>query len=305
MGLEKSNITADELIRRIYEGDRDSRMAAERILLDGRPERTDALIAVLARENKKKVVRFGWFAAGFTILFIAVIGAITGLLSGDFNIGGFGYPMWMGAAAVAAYYAPTKLQKDSARALAASSDLRAVPLLIEALDKQDGATRAEVTRALIRLLPQLRADHGNLLTEPQLKILRDQTVKAENKEFSVASLKAVRQIGDEVFLDLVKSWSDGKGAAKKSELLKNEARDCLPFLEENIQRSKSGKILLRPASASDAADSLLRPVTASVEADSSMLLRAVREDEELPPIPALPSQTETESVESVQVRPNG
>ena len=274
-----NDLTPDDLVRRVYEGSPDEKRAAEALLLDGRPERTDALIAVVQRENKKKPARFGWFVAGFVALTIAIFILLTVTLTDRPNIGGFGYPIWMAAAALAATFAPTKLQKRAARALSESDDIRAVPLLIEALDKQDGATRAAAVKALTRLLPQLHASHDDSLTDAHLNILLAQMAKADDKELTSASLKALTQIGDERFLELVKSWSEGKGAAKKNAQLRDSAKDVLPYLEERIEKQKAGKTLLRAASADSAdSDSLLRPAATAPESQPDTLLRPVDSD---------------------------
>ena len=94
-------IATDELVGRVYDGSRVERREAELLLLDGRPERTDALIAVVQRENKKKTRRFAYIAGGVVIAFIVVIGGIGALLSGKgANVGSFGYPLWMAAALI-------------------------------------------------------------------------------------------------------------------------------------------------------------------------------------------------------------
>ena len=265
--------SAAHLITAIYEGSREERREAERLLLDGSPERTDALLEVLKRENKAKTRRFVVFAVGFTAAFIGLMVLLDASLSGDGpNIGGFGYPMWMAAAGIAAYFAPTRLQKQAAKALSGSNDIRAVPPLIEALDKQDSATRNEAVRALKGLLPLLRANHEDMLTDHQLNILRDQINKGD-KEFAPAALKAVQQIGDERFLSTVKAWADGKGAAKKSVILKEAAAECLPFLETRIERQKVSHTLLRAAvSESEDPSALLRAAGAH-GSDAATLLQ--------------------------------
>ncbi len=295
------SISPDALVRSVYEGSSEERRAAEFALLDGKPERTDALITVVQRENKKKPARFGWFAAGFLVVTLLIFLLFTTLVSGKANIGGFGYPMWMAAAALAATFAPTGLQKRAARALSETDDIRAVPLLIETLDKQDSATRSSAVKALTRLLPQLRANHDDMLTDAHLNTLKEQMAKAEDKEFTGASLKALTQIGDERFLDLVKSWSDGKGAGKKNTQIRESSRETLPYLEERIERQKAGKTLLRATSADLAnSDSLLRPAASAPESPPETLLRSADSDSpELKTIMEAPP--ESSAAESVSV----
>ena len=270
-------ITTQELVKRVYSRSHEEREGAEELLLNGHPERTDALLEVVGRENKKKAKRFGFFACGFLGAFILLMVLIEAALSGDGpNIGGFGYPMWMAAAGAAAYFAPTKLQKRAARALAASDDVRAVPPLIEALDKQDSGTRSAAIAALTRLLPRLRADHEKLLTHDQMTILRDQMAKAPSPDFTAAALKAVEQIGDDRFLETVRNWAQGKGGARKSPQLRDAAAACQPLLEARVERQKAGKTLLRAASANPAdTGSLLRPAESGTIEPETLLRPAV------------------------------
>jgi hypothetical protein len=237
------------------------------------PDTTAELLAIVQRENKKK----GW-------RFIVAIGLILGLfIAGHYAVKlllpRFPKPIfglyYLAAAGLAAYFAPTRLQKRATKALAHCDDVRAVGPLAEALDKQDNATRDLAISALERLLPRVQAADADFLTDHQLDCLHKALTDDKARSLQPALLKAIGQIGDERFLETVEALARGEGEAKKRTAVRDSAEQCLPLLKERVNRQRAPRTLLRPAESASGADKevLLRPAGNSSSVAPADLLR--------------------------------
>jgi hypothetical protein len=241
---------------------------------DGKSEHIAELLATVERENRKKSWRFGVAV----VLIMAAMFGVYLILKWTWprmpKFPSFGYLYYLAAAGLAAYFAPTRLQKRATRELAECDDVRAVGPLAEALDKQDGATRGIAMKALQRLLPRLKESDADMLSERQLECLREAMTKKDAPALLPSLLVAVGQVGDESFLENVKSLADGKGHAKKDPAIRAAAQSCLVPLKERVEREQAPRTLLRPAEETGApGQSLLRPAGHAPGADPAELLR--------------------------------
>ncbi len=249
---------SSDLITRINSSDRAIRREAESQVLDGRAANTELLVEILERENKKKSLRFGVITGTIVVILVGLMIALR-TIGGKNNPMGFGYPMYMLAVAIGAYFAPTRLQKRAARALAATDDVRAVPPLIDTLDKQDGVTKKASQVALARLLPQLTAPDAEEISTEKMGKLK-QALDGDNRDLALAIVKAAEHIGDEEFVKPIEALAEGKGKAKKDTELQKTAQEVLPAVKELAERDHLAKTLLRPAmSETHDSSELLRP----------------------------------------------
>lgn len=275
--IHDSATDAVAIVEQIANRNAGEQLQAERAIDTGNPIYFEALLQVLERENRKKSRRFAQFLTLFSIA-----GLIVSVAFDEFfhiKIGGMFGGLWMGLAGLAAYYAPTSLQKAAAAKVADSDDIRAVGPLVEALDKQDGATKKAAAKALTRLLPRLKYS-DDLLDRRQLGYLREGFRKG-HRDFKLAVLRALPQIGDERFLSRVAALANGKGAARRDVELRDAAVMCHEALKERIEEDKTTRLaLLHPVESPDS-NALLRPASGT-NSDLDRLLRAVQPAETNP-----------------------
>ena len=74
-------------------------------------------------------------------------------------------------------------------------------------------------------------------------------------------------------------YSQGYHATGLAQILKEAARETLPFVEERVRLQAARDTLLRPTSAGDSTESLLRPA-ANTQSEGELLLRAATESAE-------------------------
>jgi hypothetical protein len=164
-------------------------------------------------------------------------------------------------------------QAAIARMMARYQDLRVVGPLAAALLLPDDETRHLAALALRHLLPRLRADHADLLNEPQRNVLY-RCLRRRDIELSVAILKALEQVGDAKAVSHVERLADT--AERVDPRVRKAAEECLPYLLIRIERENAPRILLRASSNADTApETLLRTVAREGDRDASRLLRSV------------------------------
>jgi hypothetical protein len=93
-----------------------------------------------------------------------------------------------------------------------------------------------------------------------------------------AVLKALEQVGDDKALPLVRKIAELDARAPDQEQMKSLAQDCLPALEDRLDRERPGNTLLRPAGM-EGVENLLRAVQPGASIDTSQLLRSVNDQE--------------------------
>lgn len=183
-------------------------------------------------------------------------------------------------------------------ALAKSHDVRQVGPLIQALRVPNTSVRNLAKRALILLLPTLRASDAARLGDSEHAILlrtlaispndpgyRDLTelfsrsAYRREVELRVAILEALQQVGSAKELSVVARLSRGLPAmgsvVKVPGEIQEAARECLPFLEVRANDQIASAQLLRASSAQALPDNtLLRPASTRTDALPEQLLRA-------------------------------
>lgn len=164
----------------------------------------------------------------------------------------------------------------AARALAELQDVRAVGALVGALLFTSGESRRLLTSALVGLLVRLRATDASLLNPAQRAILYD-ILQYEYLRYGVdlpvAILKAFAQIGDEDALPYVQWLAERNGRTAEERRVHEEARECLPFLQDRVEQLRISQTLLRPAVSLENPSELLRPSSGTQEQAPDTLLR--------------------------------
>ncbi len=165
--------------------------------------------------------------------------------------------------------------------------------LVSALEIQDREVQKIVRPALIRMLPKLRASDSSLLTEESRQTLRrflkgkfsGRSLRSGDYETDVrlriATLNALKQVGDASFIDIVRNIANGEGhrVDRMSSEIAAAASECLPYLEQRILNTTASNELVRASSANSVSgqDVLLRPVIGTHEMHETELLRAAEE----------------------------
>ena len=167
----------------------------------------------------------------------------------------------------------SKRRKKTVEALAKSNDVRIVGPLCDTLSFRDAEMAKIAQETLIKILPRLQASDAHLLNREQRDRLYG-TLTSGNKPLTLATLKALEQIGDEKAIPEVEKLANGTRFANIEE---NEIRDaanhCLPFLRERAAAQKAGQELLRASGLNMNTADLLRP-TSSQATEPQELLRA-------------------------------
>lgn len=135
--------------------------------------------------------------------------------------------------------------------------VEAVGTLIDLLSIP-GANRnfLPLTATLSTLLPQRKAEEGNLLTAEQRRVLyrtlyygsSDSTPSVGIQQYLLAILKAMEQIGDAEALRIVTLLANGKADTVLQKELKAAAQQSLPLLQVRLAQLDAGRTLLRGSS---------------------------------------------------------
>ena len=195
--------------------------------------------------------------------------------------------------------------QTSVLAISRFDDVRAIGPLAEALEFPDRDIRPIVRKALIHLLPRLKASDAALLNAGQRACL-NRALWGGNTELTLAILKAWEQVGDADAIPDVEQLARGPGSrpvkglmeiryrkgwfgfAKKGERLSDSlfracpseiveadrpkiamaALECLPALRQNVENRHVGSQLLRPAEGDRvSSEALLRPSSPQISAE--------------------------------------
>lgn len=159
-------------------------------------------------------------------------------------------------------------------------DVRVIGGLIEiAARPNDPSFFHPLSEALVKLLPQLRAGDGYILTEHHYRLLYKILANVELKGYgnieplSLAILQAAEQMRDGRAASLVERLAK-RG---RTDRIRNEARRILPGLQECRQRENAPATLLRPSR--PIPQDLLHPSRQPQEAAPEQLLRAGGQNE--------------------------
>ncbi|MCW3053347.1 MAG: hypothetical protein JWN14_2517 [Chthonomonadales bacterium] len=230
----------------------------------------DGVLTVLRDETQKRAKRQRLFIGIFLsiVLLFVLVSIFTHTTTMLTNLGSYVSFIAMGAAA-------TTQQKTAALAISRFDDVRAVGPLAEALEFKDQQVVPMAEKALISLLPRLKASDAALLSPTQRHCL-NRALKGKNTALTLAILKAWEQVGDTGAIAEVEKLAEGRGRAGRLPKVVEAAKECLPFLRQSAERQQVGSQLLRPAdgnltpsdvllraamphTSTDPADQLLRP----------------------------------------------
>ncbi len=177
----------------------------------------------------------------------------------------------------------TRKHRQAIRIVTDSEDLRVVGPLCAFLPH-----RLSPERALIKLLPRLRASDAHLLNAHERACLyerlrtntRGSFQGGYAEELTLAILKALEQIGDGQAALYV--YQAAKTA--KSPKVREAASNCLPYLMQRAEQERATNSLLRPSHAADVSDkTLLRAAQNTPGAEPQQLLRASIAEGYIPP----------------------
>jgi len=270
-----------------------------------------ALTAFLAFERQSRARKIKCTVIGLVAAYgILAIVSLATHQSSMFSMFGSLTGVMAGAAAFSTSY------KSGVIALTRLENSDSIGELISALEIQDKEVQQVVRPALIRMLPKLRSSDAKLLNDANRqtlrKILQGKLAERSSRRVSrpvamplampgvwysfrqprgsssqvdtqlrVAILKALCQVGDISFEEIVKSlaedsWNRVSGTAPE---IQAAARECLPNLRQRSQDAVASSELVRPSSANNvgSADTLLRPLAAVQEMHETQLLRAADE----------------------------
>jgi hypothetical protein len=176
---------------------------------------------------------------------------------------------------------PPRARRSMAAIVEGLDDARLIPLALNLLVHPYVGTQESARKALLRLLPQLRAGDADDWTPEQRQALcRIFDTPISYFELTLAVLKALEQIGDERDLPAVRKLADMKTdgnlwtkpfkvskqeAAERARLIRQAAEGCLPYLEIRAEEKKQAQTLLRASEASNtaASETLLRAAEAT------------------------------------------
>lgn len=172
----------------------------------------------------------------------------------------------------------TAKQKEAARRLASYDNVEGIPRLIDVLGWPDPALRSVAIVSLVRNLKQLRASDSRLLGRSHraaLNTFLDMREARKHREFLVAILKTLEQVGDDSSVPCVEKLAASRPRTASEIIVRQAAIDCLPFLQLRAQSNRESSVLLRAsASAREDPASLVRPAAAATEDDARHYLRA-------------------------------
>ena len=227
----------------------------------------DDVLTVLRKEVQTRAERKKLFVGIFLsiVLLFVVIAIFTHHTIMFTNVGTYISFLMIGAAA-------SQKQKAAALAISRFDDVRAIGPLAEALEFNDKEVVPMAEKALIILLPRMKASDTALLNAEQ-RFCLNRALRGKNTELTLAILKAWEQVGDAKAIEEVDKLARGRGG--KNPQVVAAAQDCLPFLRQSAERQQIGAQLLRPSDGNlTPSDVLLRPAMPHAStAPSEQLLR--------------------------------
>ena len=141
-----------------------------------------------------------------------------------------------------------------------AEDVNAIGPLLEIRMLDCGSLRAEVERALARLLPRVSADQVCLLTEAQHRGLCS-TLRSKNSPLVEAGVRALTIVGRPSALPAVQRLARQSQRMQENPSLSQAAMHCLEALRLRKEAEQEQSTLLREAQVSGSvAGTLLRPV---------------------------------------------
>ena len=253
------------VVAKIRDKDPKSQEVAVETLLGMGQLGVDALLKAMQEENSLRKRQI-WKAIATAISFFVVLVAISALFHTSAITSFMFFPLVFimnGAVSLA--------QQKGVLALAKSSDVRAVPFLLEALSYQQLEVKVAARKGLITLLPKMHIEHANLLTEAHRTLLY-RYLQKDDSDLQVAILKALEQVGGESSLSAVQRILDDPKHYKSLQL-QEAAAECLTYLQIHIGKVQNAQTLLRASQYTEHQDELLRPAYHTDDTPSNELLR--------------------------------
>ena len=162
-------------------------------------------------------------------------------------------------------------RRATVSALGKAGDPRAVGALAVAARDGENSVQYAARQALLALLPRVKANHAAYITPDQMNALLELAFRSD-AAMQIATLKALEQIGDQRAIPVVENLAISPHAA-----VREQAKQCLPFLNERARRAEQSATLLRGASVPSLTGNgreLLRPVGQTPDATpADQLLR--------------------------------
>jgi hypothetical protein len=169
---------------------------------------------------------------------------------------------------------------ELARALSRARDPRAVSALAAACVMGDPETKRICEQGLISLLPSLRADEREFVTDDGMKHLISLLASSLNGPLVIAILRSLEQVGDARAVRAVQQLSQGMRQigslvveAEHNDEVRRAAEHCLPYLQATAERDRLRDLLLRPAVSTEDNKKLLRPAGFAPSDSPEQLLR--------------------------------
>jgi len=269
----------------------------------GDPPTLTSLLQTEARMRRAEdILSLGW-AVGFliTILCVANVSS-TDIATLQRNLGTCVAVMGlMGIGVIGQFVSRSRRRKRSLTAvLSKTQDRQQISALIQTLRVQNTAVRNLAKRALIDLLPGLRASDAPLIGGAERAILvrqlaispgdpgyRDLTELLSRTAFRrevnlrVSILQALEQVGGHKELPAVERLARDISANQLKKVngeVRAAAIACLPYLKTRAMEQRASEQLLRPSSADTSSGStLLRAAAPQSEAVPEDLLRAAEQ----------------------------
>jgi hypothetical protein len=276
---QTQEVSLEQLLR-----DLNSRNAASRgaALAEARrlpPVQLLKLAKMKAEKHRQRIQtlnRFGLTLVAISCLFLAVMWATGHWSWEELRI----FQIFQFSALAVALYLPRRGHQSVATLIEGMNDIRFLGAMLDLLHQ--GVGDVEVSKnlraALMRLLPQFRADQAAMLTPEQRQaLLVPLKSPYGNVEFTLAVLKALEQVGDEKAIPVVEQLASDGAPTANMKRVRQAARDCLPFLRQSAERQRLSETLLRASDTSTTAtpDVLLRPAMPNADqTPSEQLLRA-------------------------------
>jgi HEAT repeat protein len=263
---------AEALLKRLQSHDYRVRAAAEQSLRHFGPKIVEVILRALEDEPRRRRRRRALtislsLSAGLLVFFGFVLGLHNltyGMVLGIWIGFGLFYLLW------SSDRFKNMTAGEIASVLAQYDDLRAIGPLLEALNCPEPDVRVLSELALARLLPRLTAADAALLNEEQYLCLF-RALYSRYTDLVVGVIRAFREIGDERALLTVRQLAGRPPRSPRQQFIHRAARECLPALQERLERERAGNVLLRPAS--QPTETLPRPVMTDPDHDPEVLVR--------------------------------
>lgn len=230
-------------------------------------------LEALKREDRSAKLRLALCVAIWALALLLVVLGVGWLTEGH-TYGMFPLTFALLCILISTLTAPRR-HSQALDTLHAIADVQAIGPLLDLLPGAFASRRQSMLSLLTLLLPQLQTVDAGLLRPTHRNQLRDALVLGDfgrEREYQVAILKAMEQIGNREDLVVVERLAEGESDTWQERQVRDAAQACLPRLREQVEQQKHRDNLLRPASAVRQ-EELLHPVFEAGDPAPTQLLR--------------------------------